>query len=103
MTNAEGEFKLGTYGKEDGAPTGDYVAVFIWPIPIDEQVDDDDRLKRLYRNPRQSTFKVTIDVTETMLDPFDLKFKGLEGIPLTKAELREIKLQLKQQKANDSD
>ena len=102
VTDAEGEFKLGTYVSEDGAPAGNYVAVFIWPIPIDEQVDDDDRLKRLYSDPRKSKFKVTIDDTRFMLDPFDLKLKGLQGIRLSNSELKKLKFQQKRQKVIES-
>ena len=102
VTNADGEFKLRTYVSEDGAPQGNYAAVFIWPVPIDEQVEDDDRLKRLYRDPLKSTHKVTIEGTQVKLDPFDLKLKGLSGIPLTKTELKEIKLQQKRQKVTRS-
>ena len=102
VTNAEGEFKLGTYVMDDGAPTGNYVAVFTWPIPINEQVDDDDHFKRLYVDPRKSTFKVAIEGTQLKLDPFDLKLKGLKGIPLTKSELKKLKIQQKQQKVTTS-
>lgn len=90
VTDADGTFKLRTYDSEDGAPKGNYAAAFIWPIPVDKQVDDDDRLKRLYNDPLKSTFKVTIDGTQSMLDPFDLKLKGLEGTPLTKNELKQL-------------
>lgn len=97
VTNAEGDFILGTYVSNDGAPSGNYVAVFSWPIPIEEQVDDDDRLKRLYSDPLKSRFTVTIDDTECELDPFQLKLKGLKGSPLTKSELKKLKFQKKQQ------
>jgi hypothetical protein len=98
VTSADGGFKLKTYVNEDGAPKGNYSAVFIWPIPIDKQIDDDDRLKRLYRDPLKSQYKVTIDGTQVTLDPFDLKLKGLDGIPLTKDELKQLERRRNMQK-----
>lgn len=96
VTDAEGHFKLGTYAKQDGAPAGSYAAVFVWPIPIDQQTTDDDKLMRLYAEPKNSKFPVTVADKPLTLDPFDLKLDGLEGIPMTKDEIKDLEINKKQ-------
>lgn len=102
VTNANGEFKLGTYASNDGAPAGQYSAVFVWPIPVSEQVDDDDRLRRLYSDPLKSQFKVTIDSAKTKLDPFELKLEGMEWTPLDESDIKKLQFLQKQPKATSS-
>jgi hypothetical protein len=96
LTDAEGLFVLGTYAEGDGAPAGEYVAIFEWPLPEQEQVTEVDRLKRLYSDPKKSTFKVTVEEEALVLEAFELKVQAAAGAPLSKQELKDLKIMNKQ-------
>jgi hypothetical protein len=60
---ADGTFKISTYGKEDGAPLGDYVVLLQWNKPIggeDGNAGGVNVFPRNYSNPTQSPIKVTV-------------------------------------------
>jgi hypothetical protein len=96
LTDAEGLFVLGTYAEGDGAPAGEYVAVFEWPLPEEEQVTEVDRLKRLYSDPKKSKFKVTVEEEALVLEVFELKVQGSEGAPLSRQDLKDLKIRYRQ-------
>ncbi|HEY3963189.1 MAG TPA: hypothetical protein VGM05_01445 [Planctomycetaceae bacterium] len=99
VTDAEGQFELGTYEEEDGAPAGEYVAIFVWPLPEEEQIIEFDKLKRLYCDPKKSPFRVTVAEEPLVLRPFDLKLQGLEGKPLSQDEITELEIRKEQRAA----
>jgi hypothetical protein len=58
MTDAEGNFKITTYGKDDGAPEGDYLVLVSWNEGSGENVKD--RLKNKYSDPKSAKQKVQV-------------------------------------------
>jgi hypothetical protein len=77
-TDANGDYQLGSYKLEDGAPVGDYTVTFTWPKSIKSSDDDGsvkiiDQLQDRYADPNKSTFRVTIKEGENELPPFQLK------------------------------
>jgi hypothetical protein len=67
---ADGSFKLSTYGEFDGAPAGDYVVTVSWPAEGREGAAD--QLKGRYSNPANSKLKVTVKEGNNELPPFEL-------------------------------
>jgi hypothetical protein len=78
LTDENGQFALRSYQPGDGAPPGDYAVTFTWPQSVPGPDPDDalqllDRLMGRYGNPQRSTFKVTVQAGENVLEPFALK------------------------------
>ncbi len=78
ITDSNGEFRLQSYEREDGAPAGDYAVTFRWPQNVRNADPDDyqpqvDRLRGHFSNPRASKFHVTVHEGENELDPFVLR------------------------------
>ena len=103
ITNGDGSFELSTYAENDGAPEGEYRALFSWPLQEDEEDLETDKLKRLYsshdalgQNPK---FVVKIGHEPMELDPFELKLTGMQPKKLTKEELKELKMTRRQRSA----
>ena len=72
----DGHFTLSCYGKDDGAPPGDYVVCFSWRPRsglAKQRFDGPDKLKELYNDKDKSTFKVTINKEPNTLPRYDLK------------------------------
>jgi hypothetical protein len=75
-TDANGTFKISTYGSEDGAPTGEYVILASWPrIKIEggEESFGPDRFANAYNNPSQPAGKVTVKEGDNVIPPLKLK------------------------------
>lgn len=78
MTDGTGKFSLSTFGSDDGAPAGDYTAVFTWKEAsglLKNQFDGPDRLKGKYETPEKSGIKVKIEGKAQTLPPFSLTTK----------------------------
>jgi hypothetical protein len=78
ITNENGEFRLGSYDPDDGAPAGKFNVVVVWQEPIPEGVDSErfqakDRLKNRYATPETSGLTAEIPEGGTILPPFELK------------------------------
>lgn len=59
--DAEGRFRLSTYGPKDGAPAGEYRVTVIWPGPGGEgDSPGPDRFRGKYTNPNTSPLKATV-------------------------------------------
>jgi hypothetical protein len=72
----DGRFTLSSYGKDDGAPAGDYVVCFSWHARsglAKQRFDGPDKLKEKYNDKEKSTFKVTIKKEPNTLARFELK------------------------------
>jgi hypothetical protein len=69
-----GAFAIGTYEQADGAPTGNYSAVIIWPAETTPGKPETggDRLKGYYSDPKKSTFSVKVPQAPITLQPFEL-------------------------------
>lgn len=69
----DGNFRLGTYGAEDGAPAGEYAVLVRWSRPPSGPTDDPDmgpdRLNGRYLDPANPAARVTIRAGETVLEP----------------------------------
>lgn len=75
-TDATGEFKLGTYGQNDGAPAGSYRVSVIWHKVVDNgegAVRGPNVLPAKYSRPDTSELAVKIDPAATQLAALDLK------------------------------
>jgi hypothetical protein len=80
QTDKDGKFTLSTFKEKDGAPAGEYVAIFQWPeqsggIFNRSSMDGRDRLGGAYYDKDQSKIHVTIEKQPTNLPRFDLKTK----------------------------
>jgi hypothetical protein len=77
-TNENGEFRLGSYGPDDGAPAGKFNVVVIWREPIPEGADSErfqakDRLNNRYATPESSGLTAEVPEGGIELPPFELK------------------------------
>jgi hypothetical protein len=77
VTDETGEFRLRSYGPDDGAPPGEYAVTFQWPDHINmgnepDPVPEVDQLEGRYSDPKQSKFKVVVHEGENQLEPFVL-------------------------------
>jgi hypothetical protein len=80
QTDKDGKFTLSTFKELDGAPAGEYVAIFQWPeqsggIFNRSIMDGRDRLGGAYYNKDTSQIHVTIEKQPTNLPRFELKTK----------------------------
>lgn len=77
VTDANGRFELTTFQKGDGAPAGEYTAIFRNSSPSNaEQAKAWARRPKIakqYGKPELSPVKVTITTDSNELDPFDLE------------------------------
>jgi hypothetical protein len=82
--NADGEYTLYTYRKDDGAPAGDYVVTIYWPAPLSKKAAEKlekaetieekdmilapDRLKNAYTDPLKTKLKATVAEKDNEID-----------------------------------
>lgn len=73
--DAEGFFKLSTYGAEDGAPPGDYLVTVTWPGGVlpDGREEPEDKLNGRYSVPSRAAARVTVNKGKNELEPIRLK------------------------------
>ncbi len=75
QVDATGRFDLSTYVAKDGAPAGEYVVTFEWPLqggPTKQDFQGPDRLKGRYKDAKTSKFHVRIEPKVNELAPFQL-------------------------------
>jgi len=85
-TNSAGEYKLSTYGFEDGAPAGDYQVTVVWgtvpeefkgwsyeEIPEEELGTGPDYLEGRYATPEVTPLAVTVPEQETELPTLEVQ------------------------------
>jgi hypothetical protein len=76
VTDADGEFEIGTYSSGDGAPAGNYkVLVLHFPVEGSEEAPHagPNDLPAKYAKAETTDLKVTIDEEETALPPLELE------------------------------
>jgi hypothetical protein len=76
QVDKDGHYTLSSYGKDDGAPAGDYVVCFSWRARsglTKQRFDGPDMLKERYNDKDKSTYKVTIKQEPNALPRYDLK------------------------------
>jgi hypothetical protein len=78
QTDSEGKFILSTYKEKDGAPPGEYVAIFQWPDTSGGlfnrgSMDGADRLRGAYYDKDKSNHPVTVGKQPTAIPRFELK------------------------------
>jgi hypothetical protein len=73
VTDENGEFRLSTNGEFDGAVAGKYIVTFLW-VGLNEfkSAPTGDQLRGRYRDPRKSSFEVTVTEGENRVGPFQL-------------------------------
>jgi hypothetical protein len=67
--DANGAFKLSTYGENDGAPAGKYIVTITWPVP---EEDIEDKLFGRYADPKTSKLRATVKEGANELPAFRL-------------------------------
>lgn len=70
-----GEFSVGTYGTDDGAPAGEYRVAIVWHPLVDKGSGGsrgDNVLPPKLANPETSGLKVVVNSEETTLPSFNL-------------------------------
>jgi hypothetical protein len=76
-TEANGEYHLGTYKLDDGAPAGDYKVSVVWlqaPPPNAQGIfDQKDRLGGRYANPEQSKLTAHVEKGGGEIPAFELQ------------------------------
>ena len=71
-TDANGEFRLSTFGSHDGAPPGEYAVTLAWhERPFDENIGED-RWKGKFGNPAQPVRRVTVTAGDNVLAPIEV-------------------------------
>lgn len=83
ITDAQGNFQLSTYRKDDGAPPGDYVITLTWPGAPDPSVPEDsqippDRLRGKFADPKKSAIKAKVESAKTILPPIKITHNPAE-------------------------
>ena len=73
-----GNFELGSYGPNDGAPSGTFNVVVVWHEPLPEGVSREryspkDRLRGRYSDPQKSSLVAEVPQGGGELPPFELK------------------------------
>ena len=75
-TDASGQYRLGSYKLDDGAPVGDYKVTVIWlePPPATAQgiFDQKDRLAGRYSNAENSKLTARVDKGGGEIPAFEL-------------------------------
>jgi hypothetical protein len=74
----DGSFKISAFGKDDGAPPGEYVATVQWFKVVQNDGGagpGPNVIPRDYGDPARSPFKVTIKDEPTVLQPFEVKWR----------------------------
>jgi len=85
--DAEGNFRLSSFGRDDGAPAGDYLIAVTWAAPPKpaaagkvtglggegEAKETADRLGSRYANPNSSGLTATVKPGENQIPPIELK------------------------------
>lgn len=75
QTDEEGKFQLNSYISGDGAPTGEFIVTFEWPMrsgTFKTQFEGPDRLKGKYKDLNKSQIRVNIDKQGKDLGTFEL-------------------------------
>ena len=67
--DANGNFKISTYGIDDGAPPGDYKATFEWT----NSEDGPSLLPEPFSSPQLSNFNVKISDSKTVIPTFEFQ------------------------------
>jgi len=71
-TNADGSFQVSTFGKYDGAPSGEYAVTLVWPEYNEAGEAGSDRLKGRFATVAKPFTKITVAERENVLDPFEV-------------------------------
>ena len=71
-SDGSGEFLLSTFGRDDGAPAGEYAVVIEWKKETDHPEQGLDLLPSQYGDPKQTPVRVTVKAEPTELAPFRL-------------------------------
>ena len=84
IADAEGRFKLSSFGDGDGAAAGRYQVTFYWPTnPV---MASEDRLQGRFSEPSASEIQVTITEDTTELPPFELEIREQDLLPAAEFE-----------------
>lgn len=78
QTNENGEFELNSYVTGDGAPMGEFIVTFEWPMrsgPFKNQFEGPDQLRGKYKQPDKSKIRINITKQGQLLETFELSTK----------------------------
>jgi hypothetical protein len=69
----DGNFQLSTYGKDDGAPAGEYIVTVVWKTESENGDSDEEQLiPARYMSPATSGLRARVQESPTQLEPFQL-------------------------------
>ena len=75
--DANGEYRLDSYGFEDGAPAGEFKVAVVWPEPpppnFDGIYEAKDRLRGRYASPQKSNLTARVEPGGGEIPPFELQ------------------------------
>jgi hypothetical protein len=75
--DGNGEFRLSTYGADDGAPAGEYQVTIVWPEARPENYvgifEPRDQLRGQYATPNSSKLTANLESGGGELPPFELQ------------------------------
>ena len=78
QTNENGEFELNSYVTGDGAPLGEFIVTFDWPMKsgtFKNMFEGPDQLRGKYKQPDKSKFRINITKQGQLLETFELSTK----------------------------
>lgn len=78
QTNENGEFELNSYVTGDGAPVGEFIVTFDWPMKsgtFKNRFEGPDQLRGKYKQPDKSKFRINITKQGQLLETFELSTK----------------------------
>jgi hypothetical protein len=87
----DGSFEVSTFGRDDGAPAGDYEVTVVWAKPGRGDSDGDSLIPIDYGNPKTSQLRATVTEPSTDLPSFELQkgFGSSSGSSSRSPNLRE--------------
>ena len=78
QTNENGEFELNSYVTGDGAPVGEFIVTFDWPMKsgtFKNRFEGPDQLRGKYKQTDKSKFRINITKQGQLLETFELSTK----------------------------
>ena len=73
---ADGSFRVSTFGHQDGAPPGDYAVTVVWPHVSQqggETVEGNDRLADRYRDPARPAARFAVREGDNVIPALQLR------------------------------
>jgi hypothetical protein len=86
FTDENGDFRIGTFDSNDGAPEGTYKLTLFWPDPPEGESRPVDLFGGKYARPESSTHQVEIKAGENALGNVEVTKSGIPKSPQSKSK-----------------